>query len=81
MIYNETMFGIGFIIFGLLVLFHAFGYFGQGSGSTIWGIILIVIGIALGLAQLSRRERRARWIAKWRSEKQQAKNNGSDSEK
>jgi hypothetical protein len=58
------MFGIGFIIIGILVLLQTFGVFGAISPGIIWGIAFIVIGLMMASRRSMRRNRRQEWMAK-----------------
>jgi hypothetical protein len=58
------MFGIGFIIIGIILLLQAAGIFGAISPGIVWGIVFIVIGIGIASRHSMRRKRRHEWMAK-----------------
>lgn len=51
------MFGIAFIIVGIIILLQALGYLGSISAGVVWGIAFIVIGISFALRHAARHKR------------------------
>jgi hypothetical protein len=58
------MFGIAFIIVGVIVLLQTLGVFGTLSGGIIWGTAFVLIGILMMFRQSMRHKRRTEWLGK-----------------
>jgi hypothetical protein len=63
------MFGLGFILIGIVILLQAAGVFGNLSPALVWGITFILIGIIIASRSSMRRKRRAEWMAKRREKR------------
>ncbi|HEX4104506.1 MAG TPA: hypothetical protein VHZ04_03490 [Candidatus Paceibacterota bacterium] len=69
------MFGLIFIIIGVLVLLQYYGVVGAFSG-LVWGIIFIAAGLLIFARRMARRRRRTEWMA--RREQNQNGPSGND---
>jgi drug/metabolite transporter (DMT)-like permease len=63
------MFGLGFILIGVLILLRAYGFLTSVSDPIFWGVGLIVVGIIVFAGRSMRRQRRREWIAQRRAER------------
>jgi hypothetical protein len=79
--YTLIMFGIIFIVIGIIILLQAYGVFGALSSGIIWGVAFIIIGITLALRRSARRNRRAEWLAEHRRKRHEGAKEGDDATK
>lgn len=72
------MFGIGFIIIGIIVLLQTAGFLTGISGGVVWGVAFILIGIMMIARRSMRRERRRKWMIKNRVHREGVVQEASD---